>query len=92
MSMNEKSRLPMSERVHLPEVLKLADEYINVVLKLHDYRLRIDNIYIGGKDNCKIVGFNDMGSQKPIIIDYNEIKKSNGTQKDQSNERTDSEA
>lgn len=76
--MNEKSRLPMLKRIQLPEVTKLVDDYINAVLKLHDYRLRIENFHMSGKDNCRIVGFSDMGSQKPIMIDYNEITKSNG--------------
>jgi len=72
MSMNEKSRLPMPERVNLPEVKKLVNSYIKSVLDLHNYKLRIETFYLGGEDNCEIVGFTDMGSQKPILIDYNE--------------------
>jgi len=75
MSMNEKSRLPMTERVKLLEVKKAVDVYIKAVLELRNYRLRIDNFYLGGEDNCEIVGFTDMGSQKPIMIDYNENEK-----------------
>ena len=75
MSMNEKSRLPMIERVKLPEVKKIVEAHIKTVLELHNYRLRIELFYLGGLDECEIVGFTDMGSQRPIMIDYNENEK-----------------